>query len=103
LTLGGLGLEGVIITWPIIIWPVKPFENVTAARTCLGAVGGAVEEADAADAVEDGVAAVLQHVVRANGRLALPLRGEDGPLHHGEVILVQHLGHVRQLPAKNKQ
>ena len=64
------------------------------ARTCLDAVGGAVEEADAADAVEDGVAAVLQHVVGADRWLTLPLSGEDGSLHHGEVLLVQHLGHV---------
>lgn len=71
--------------------------------TNLDAVGGAVEEADAADAVEDGVAAVLQHVVGADGRLALPLGGEDGTLHDGEILLVQHLGHVWQLSTDGRR
>lgn len=69
--------------------------------THLDAVSRAVKKADAAHAVQDGVAAVLQHVVGADGRLALPLSGKDGALHYGEVLLVQHFGHVRQLSTKN--
>ena len=69
----------------------------------LDAVGRAVEQADAANASEDGVIAVLQHVVGTDGRLALPLGGKDGTFHHGEVVLTQHLGHVRQLPTNPAQ
>lgn len=58
----------------------------------------AVEETDAADGGEDGVRAVLQHVVGADGRKRLALRSKDSPLHHGEILLVQHLRHLRQLP-----
>lgn len=57
----------------------------------LDSVSRAVEQADAADTVKDGVAAVLQHVVGADGRLALPLSGKDGTLHDGEILFVQHL------------
>lgn len=69
--------------------------------THLDAVGRAVEKADTAHAVQDGVAAVLQHVVGADGGLTLSLSGKDGALHDGEVILVQHFGHVRQLSAED--
>lgn len=65
--------------------------------TYFDAVGRAVEEADASDTVQDGVAGVLQHVVSADGGLALSLRGKDGALHYGEVLFVQHLGHIWQL------
>ncbi len=59
--------------------------------THLDTVSRAVEKADAADAVEDGVAAVLQHVVGADWRLALPLSRKDGTLHYSEILFVQHL------------
>lgn len=68
--------------------------------TYLDTVSGAVEKADAAHRVENGVAAVLQHVMSAHRRLGLPLSGEDGALHEGEVFFVQHLGHIWQLSAK---
>lgn len=58
----------------------------------------AVEETDAADGGENGVRAVLQHVVGADGRKRLALSSKDSPLHHGEILLVQHLRHLRQLP-----
>lgn len=54
----------------------------------LDAVLRAVEEADAADGGEDGVRAVLQHVVGADGWKTLALCSEDGSLHHGEILLV---------------
>lgn len=59
-------------------------------HTCayLDAILRAVEEADAADGAEDGVRVVLQHVVRADGRETLALCSKDGPLHHGEILLV---------------
>lgn len=57
----------------------------------LDTVSGAVEKADAADAAQDGVTAVLQHVMGADGRLTLSLSREDGTLHYGEVLFVQHL------------
>lgn len=56
--------------------------------TYLDSVLSTVEEADSADAVEDGVTAVLQHVVRADGGQALALGGEDGTFHHGEVLFI---------------
>lgn len=62
-----------------------------ATATYLDTVSGAVEKADAADAVEDGVTAVLQHVMGADWRLALSLSGKDGAFHDGEILLVQHL------------
>lgn len=68
-----------------------------AAWTYFDPVSSAVEQADAPDAVEDGVAGVLQHVVCADGRLALSLSRKDGALHYGEVLFVQHLGHIWQL------
>lgn len=67
--------------------------------TYLDAVSGAVEKADTADTVEDWIAAVLQHVMGADWRLALSLSREDGTLHYGEVLFVQHLRHIWQLPA----
>ena len=57
----------------------------------LDSVSRAVEKADAADTVEDGVAAVLQHVVGADWRLALPLSRKDGTLHDCEILFIQHL------------
>lgn len=57
-------------------------------HTHLDSVLWAVEEADATDAVKDGVSTVLQHVVGADGRLALSLSGEDGALHHGEIFFI---------------
>lgn len=54
----------------------------------LDAILRAVEEADAADGGEDGVRAVLQHVVGADGRKTLALGSKDGSLHHGEILLV---------------
>lgn len=72
-------------------------------RMHLDTVGWAVKKADASHAVQDGVAAVLQHVVGADGGLTLPLSGKDGALHYGEVLLVQHLGHVRQLSAEEQK
>lgn len=67
------------------------------AVTYFDAVGRAVEEADASNTVQDGVAGVLQHVMCADGGLALSLSGKDGALHYGEVLFVQHLGHIWQL------
>jgi len=57
----------------------------------LDTVSRAVEKADTADTVQDGVAAVVQHVVGADWRLALPLSGEDGALHDGKILFVQNL------------
>lgn len=68
----------------------------------LDSVSRAVEEADAADAVQDGVAAVLQHVMGADWRLALPLSRKDGTLHDGEVFFVQHLRHIWQLTTEKR-
>lgn len=62
--------------------------------TYLDTVSRAVEKADAADAAQDGVAAVLQHVMCADRRLALSLGRKDGTLHYGEVLFVQHLRHI---------
>lgn len=63
----------------------------TDSRPHLDTVSGAVEKADTADTGKDGVAAVLQHVVGADWRLACSLGGEDGTLHYGEILFVQHL------------
>lgn len=68
----------------------------------LDSVSRAVEKADAADTVKDGIAAVLQHVVGADWRLTLPLGRKDGPLHYGEVLLVQHLRDIRQLTTEKQ-
>lgn len=80
--------------------------NLPAVTSChptyLDPVSRAVEKADAANTVEDGVAAVLQHVVSADWRLALPLSGKDGTLHDGEILFVQHLRHIWQLPTEEK-
>lgn len=57
----------------------------------LDPVRGAVEKANAANAAQDGVAAVLQHVVGADRRLALSLGRKDGTLHYGEILLVKHI------------
>ncbi len=54
----------------------------------LDSVLSSIKEADTADAVEDGVTAVLQHVVSADGGQALALGGEDGTFHHGEVLFI---------------
>lgn len=70
--------------------------------TYLDPVSRAVEKADAANTVEDGVAAVLQHVVSADRRLALSLSGKDGALHDSEILFVQHLRHIWQLPTEEK-
>lgn len=70
--------------------------------TYLDPVSRAVEKADAANTVEDGVAAVLQHVVSADRRLALSLSGKDGALHDSEILFVQHLWHIWQLPTEEK-
>lgn len=71
--------------------------------TYLDTVSRAVEKANAADTVEDRIAAVLQHVMGADWRLALPLSCKDGTLHYGEVLFVQHLGHIWQLPTMEKK
>lgn len=68
--------------------------------TYFDTVDRAVEEADASDAVQDGVAGVLQHVMCADRGLALSLSRKDGTLHYGEVLFVQHLGHIWQLSPK---
>ena len=60
----------------------------------LDAVCRAVEQADPTDAGEDGVVTVLQHVVSTDGGLELPLGGEDSSFHHGEIVFIQHLGHI---------
>lgn len=70
--------------------------------TYLDPVSRAVEKANAANTVEDGVAAVLQHVVSADRRLALSLSGKDGALHDSEILFVQHLRHIWQLPTEEK-
>lgn len=70
--------------------------------TYLDPVSRAVEKANAANTVEDGVAAVLQHVVSADRRLALSLSGKDGALHDCEILFVQHLRHIWQLPTEEK-
>lgn len=67
----------------------------------LDTVSRAVEKADTADTVKDGVAAVLQHVMGADWRLALSLSRKDGPLHYGEILFVQHLRHIWQLPTND--
>lgn len=54
----------------------------------LDSVLRSVEEANATDAVEDGVTAVLQHVVGADRGQTLPLGGKDGTLHYGEVLFI---------------
>lgn len=78
---------------------LKSLEGIytVAMVTYLDTVSGAVEKADAADAVEDGVTAVLQHVVGADWRLALSLSGKDGAFHDSEIFFIQHLRHVWQL------
>lgn len=67
------------ISEPLIIYSVSVY---------LDSVLRGVEEANAADAVEDGVTAVLQHVVSADGGQTLSLGGEDGTLHYGEVLFI---------------
>lgn len=73
-------------------WRCCGITSVLCSSVCLHAhldsVLWAVEEADATDAIEDGVCTVLQHVVGADGRLTLPLGGEDGTLHHGEIFFI---------------
>lgn len=61
----------------------------------LHSVRRAVKKADPAKGVEDGIAAIVQHVVGTDGWLALPLGAKNGPLHHREILLVQHLRHIR--------
>lgn len=58
--------------------------------TYLDTVSGAVKKPNTADTVEDGIAAVFQHIMGADRRLALSLSRKDGTLHYGEVLFVQH-------------
>lgn len=61
------------------------------AVTYLYTVGRAVEKADAADAGQDGVAAIVQHVMGTDRRLTLSLSCKNGTLHDGEILFIQHI------------